>query len=99
MAIGIPDELFWRLTQVEVMAVLQEVALQERQANLRAGLIAATICNANPYRKKGARFLQPEDFIKGPRQYMSLEEGTRFMDRWARVINKQGTQSPPGDSK
>jgi hypothetical protein len=68
--------------------VLQQVAQRERQANLRAGLIAATIVNSNPYRKKGARRLKPEDFIKGPREYMTAEEGARFMDRWAKHINK-----------
>ena len=93
VAVGIPDELFWRLTRGEVMAVLKEVAQRDRQANLRAGLIAATIVNVN--RKKGTRMLKPEDFLKSPREYMSVEEGTQFMDRWARGINKAGVDEAP----
>lgn len=73
--------------------MLKEVALQERRANLRAGLIAAVIVNSNPYRKKGARLATPEDFIKGPRRHMSVEEGVLFMDRWAQGINKKTLES------
>ncbi len=68
--------------------MLKQVAHRERQANLRAGLIAATIINSNPYRRKGARRVQPGDFIKREPQYMSPEEGVKFMDRWAGNINK-----------
>lgn len=32
--------------------------------NERFGLIAATIVNSNPYRKKGSRVCQPTDFFK-----------------------------------
>ncbi len=68
------------------MAVLKEVAQQERRANLRAGLIAATILNV--HRKRGTRMFYPEDFVKSPRVYMSVEEGAQFMDKWAQGINK-----------
>ncbi len=74
-------------------AVLKQVAQQERQANLRAGLIAAVIVNS--HRKKGARLLQPEDFVKGPRRHMSIEEATRHMDSWAHGINKAVEQHDP----
>ncbi len=74
------------------MAVIKARQRYERQANLRAGLIAATIINANPYRRKGARLVRPSDFLKVPRtaqQYMSPEEGQKFMGRWVKKVNAQ----------
>lgn len=56
-----------------------------RAADLRAGLIAATYVNM--HRKKGARLVQPGDFIRGPRRYMSIDEAQNFMDKWAHGVN------------
>ncbi len=83
-----PNELFWDSTQQEVMAVLKARQRYERQANLRAGLVAATIINV--HRKRGTRLVRPGDFLKVPRtaaQYMSLEEGQKHMGRWAKKVN------------
>lgn len=95
MSVGIPDELYWDLTLEEVLAVLELIGARqrnrERNADLRAGLVAAMIVNTNPYRKKGARLMQPEDFVKGakvPKRHMSVEEAQMFMDSWAQGVNK-----------
>lgn len=89
LLVGIPDELYWELTEEEVVAVLKLEAQRQRAANLRAGLVAATICNNNPYRKKGARRMKATDFIRGPKRHMSVEEARKFMAGWAGDINKQ----------
>ncbi len=81
------DEEYWNSTQEEVSAVLDHVALVEKQANLRAGLVAAVITNV--HRKKGSRLVQPADFLKTPRVHMSVEEASKFMDTWAKGINAQ----------
>jgi len=88
------DELYWDSTQEEVSAVLDHVALMEKQANLRAGLVAAVITNV--HRKKGSRIVQPAEFLKGPRVQMAVEEAMQFMDNWAEGINAQ-EPSPVAD--
>ncbi|KKN44567.1 hypothetical protein LCGC14_0691710 [marine sediment metagenome] len=89
MACGISDALYWSLTREELVAVLKVHAARERSANLRAGLVAATICNTNPYRKKGARRIQPGDFFRSAkREHMSVAEAQKFMNGWASTINK-----------
>ncbi len=70
-------------------AVLKITNARERAADLRAGLIAATIVNTNPYRKKGARTVYPGDFFRiRKRVYMSVAEAQKFMGRWADSVNK-----------
>jgi hypothetical protein len=39
----------------------------EKRAVLRAGLIAATIHNENPYRPRGSKTMQPGDFLRDRR--------------------------------
>lgn len=81
---GIPDALFWNLTPFELAAVLDRVKEQEKRATLRAGLVAATIVNVNL--KKGARLVQPSDFIVEPireEDFMDADASAQMMDRWA----------------
>lgn len=39
----------------------------ERRAIKRAGLIAATIMNYSPLRRRGAPAAKPDDFVSGPK--------------------------------
>jgi hypothetical protein len=48
--------------------------------------VAATIINANPYRRRGAPLVQPSDFfVERPTedQYMSIDEARKYLDEWA----------------
>lgn len=66
MAAGVPDELYWRSTPVEVGALLDAMdereSRQERAAILRAGLVASAVYNV--HRKKGKPAVKPQDFIR-----------------------------------
>lgn len=96
MVVGIPDGLFWTLTAREVEAVLDRHTELERAANLRAGLVAATVVNVNL--KKGAKLVQPRDFFDEKHReedFMPVEHAQQAMDRWAaehnaRVAAKHG---------
>lgn len=35
----------------------------DQRADLRAGIVASTVVNANPYRRRGAAAAQPKDFM------------------------------------
>ncbi len=82
--------MYWRLTRREVVAVLQaivkRVSEQNRAADLRAGLIAATITNV--HRRKGAALVHPQDFVRMPKRFMTVKEAQTHMNRWAKNINK-----------
>jgi len=78
--------MFWDLTIHEVGAVFDRNADRERAANLRAGLVAATI--ANVHRKKGAPMMKPSDFLRQPIVRMSPKEAAQFMDTWAAGQNE-----------
>lgn len=86
--------MFWQLTQREVAAVLKRVSERSRAADLRAGLIAATITNV--HRRKGAALVHPSDFVRGPKRYMTVEEAETHMDRWAKSINKTIAEATGG---
>lgn len=91
------DELYWRLTLEEVSAVLKQRQTEEQRADLRAGLVAATV--ANVHRRKGQRAIQPRDFFgEGRRRHMTPQEGARFMRRWAKSVNRDFKTAPPGES-
>lgn len=68
MASGVPDELYWRSTPLEVGALLDQIvdleSRRERAAALRAGLVASAVYNV--HRRKGAKALKPSDFVAGP---------------------------------
>lgn len=88
IAAGLSDEVYWRLTYEEVGAVLKQRQEEAKRADLRAGVIAATV--ANVHRSKGQRAFQPQDFlmVSRERQYMTPQEGARTMQRWAKSVNK-----------
>ena len=79
--------MFWDLTLREVEAVLKRCIGHARDANLRAGLVAATIYNVN--RRKGTRMLKPSDFLTQPVRHMSVGEARTFMDQWAEGQNQK----------
>lgn len=83
--------MFWELTYEEIGAVLKREAEQEREANLRAAMVCATLVNLK--RKKGSPPVQPKDFLKGERQHMTAEEASAYMQTWAKRINA-GHQKP-----
>ena len=67
MACGVPDELYWRSTPVEVGALLDELVevegRRERNAAYRAALIAAEV--KNTLRSKYSdKYWRPEDFMR-----------------------------------
>lgn len=78
MGWGLPSDLFWTSTLREVEAVILRKVDQQRAANLRAGLIAATLVNI--FRKKGARLVSPSDFLDTPRDHMTIKEAGKFLD-------------------
>lgn len=90
MAEGVPDDLYWRSTASELMAILEHTSRrreqQERAAAHRAGLIAAMI--GNVHRKKGARRLKPSDFVREPTRVVSPETARQILDGWAARQNR-----------
>jgi hypothetical protein len=88
LSIGVPDELFWRLTLREIEAVIDRHIEAERQRTLRAAFVAAAIYNVN--RKKGAKIIQATDLIREPpkpEDYMTVEESRAMLNAWAKSIN------------
>ena len=66
VASGIPDELFWKLTPVEVGALMDDLvdieSRREKNAALRAGLVASAVYNV--HRPKNMKALKASDFVK-----------------------------------
>jgi hypothetical protein len=64
LASGIDDALFWGMSPMDTAVLMSELREREgqfqRAANLRAGLIAATIANTTPGVRKRYR---PSDFF------------------------------------
>lgn len=93
LSLGVPNELFWNLTLREVRAVIERGVELEKKATLRAALIAAQIVNVN--RPKGARLVQPQDFIREPPSeddYMTVDESRAALNAWAAAINADFAQ-------
>lgn len=91
VAEGVPDEVFWssRLSEVRelVDAIREREDRLQENANLRAGLVAATMVNM--WSKKGARTVQPQDFFRR-REPISAERFRENMLTWAREMQAQG---------
>jgi hypothetical protein len=89
VAAGIDDALFWELTATETRTLLEALMRRdgerERSALLRAGLVAAAVYNVN--RKKGARPLQPKDFVREPVRHLTPEQMDRALQAWASRVN------------
>lgn len=89
VAAGIDDDLFWGLTATETRALLEALMRREgereKSALLRAGLVASAVYNVN--RKKGARPLQPKDFVREPVKHLTPEQMERVLSRWASQAN------------
>lgn len=89
VAAGVDDDLFWDTTPTETALVLREIEKREmereKSAILRAGLITAATYNV--HRKKGARALQPKDFIREPTRVLTPDQMEKVLDRWASRSN------------
>lgn len=85
LIIGIPDEVFWTLAPPEIYAAIEAYNERERRADMRAGLVAATLVNVNRSSSSQA-LVRPEDFFKQrdrPEDYMSEEDALAELKAWA----------------
>lgn len=86
-----PNDVYWASTPRELAALLEALderrTAEAREAALRAGLIASAIYNASPNRKKNARWLRPQDFVRQEPRHMTPQELKRRLDLWAAAIN------------
>jgi hypothetical protein len=91
VALGVPDELYWRTTPYEVQQVVRAIVANKRDehkaATLRAGLVAAAIYNTN--RRKGTRPVKPQDFVREGPKKMSANEMAAIFKSWARAHNRR----------
>lgn len=65
----------------------------EERRDLQAGIVAATVINSNPYRKKGARIARASDFLlkfdgvkKAPPKPRTAEEFRRDFDLFKEMV-------------
>ena len=57
------EEEFWFLSPREFAALLNAESDRQRQADLRAGVVASAVLNAAPFGKKGRKAFVPSDFF------------------------------------
>lgn len=95
MANGIPEDLFWRLTPVELGALLHEMgereSRREYQRALLAGLIAAEVRNTMRSRNTD-RVWKAQDFVRQPKpkaeeRPLTGGETRAFLKGWAMRVN------------
>lgn len=96
------EAAFWRSTLRQIDARLCVLTDQDRKADLRAGVLAATL--ANQWRAKGSPAAKPSDFFpslrsadepsEAPRQSMSPEEQKAFLvAKWGdRIVRAERTE-------
>lgn len=91
-----PDELFWRSTPKEVTALVEEILelrrTDERAANRRAGLVAASLYNVRRTDESDPH-VHPGDFFRDPRdsgepKRMTAEEAVQHFTAWAEGRNQ-----------
>lgn len=91
VAAGVPDDLYWHLTPADTRVLIEELGERRKAdqdaANLRAGVVAATI--ANIWRKKGSRAIRPQDFFRR-RKPMSAGNFRTMMLTWAKDMQASG---------
>jgi hypothetical protein len=94
VACGVPDEVYWRSTPTEAGALLDELvdleARRERNAMLRAGLVAAAVYNV--HRKAGSRAFRAEDFVRKEReeaQEVTPAQMRAWLLSWAERQNRR----------
>lgn len=90
MAAGISNELFWNLTPREVIAVLERKAEEEKAKYLRTGVIASTIVNMSPVKKKGHRAKATDFFRERPKpgDFMDVEQAATMLNAWAKSTSE-----------
>lgn len=88
------DELYWRLTPVEVCELLAAKAKRQEQEDKfamgRAGLVAATIMNSKRT-KKTDRVWTPADFLAAPDPVRVIEPAglAQALGAWAATHNRK----------
>jgi hypothetical protein len=91
VALGVPDELYWRSTPYEVQQLVRAIVGFRQQdakaATLRAGLVAAAIYNVN--RRKGAKVIKPQDFVREPAKPVDPNQMAEVFKAWARAHNRR----------
>jgi hypothetical protein len=71
-------------------AIDERAGIFENAADMRAGLVAAMIVNSNPYRKRGARTVQPRDFFRpAPKKAQTVEDMAAVLKAFAAQQNRQ----------
>ena len=89
---GVPDDLYWASTPAEVAELLDAIAeresRQEREAALRAGLVASEVRNTMR-QKDSDRVWQAGDFVKKAPVRLSVEESIMAMRAWAADHNRK----------
>jgi len=63
--LDLSDAEFGRLTLEQFDGLLERKREQDKLAFLQAGIVAASIYNANPFRGQGAKAVDPLDFVPG----------------------------------
>lgn len=99
MALGIPDELYWRITPVETGALLDELIERECEAerarNHRAAFLAAETYNATG---RYVRRFKPSDFMSsmgaGEQKLLPPEALAGALDALARTQNRRVAKKP-----
>lgn len=90
VAAGMDDAVFWGCTPSEATLLLGDMAERDqavaRRADLRAGLIAATIVNTTP--RKSRRVFQPTDFFPDAPEEVTLEQMRTLLSSWAASHNR-----------
>jgi len=91
---GIPDDVFWESTITEIVALLEKIGereeARERNAALRAGLIASEIYNANRVDSRGRSIAYrgpprgAGDYVKQPVQNVDGETMRDLVRSWLR---------------
>ena len=65
--LGLSDTEFGRLCPATFDALLMRRYEEHKRACYYAGLVAASVYNANPYRDRAAKAVSPVDFMPGER--------------------------------
>jgi hypothetical protein len=91
VAAGIPDTLYWRCTPPEIATLVKALTRrtnEERRFRILChGLVAAAVYNVNS--RKGARMIQPRDFLREPPKVVSPKQMFQALKSWADTANKQ----------
>jgi hypothetical protein len=86
-------EEFGTLSLAQFEALLDRAIESQRRQQINAGIVAAAVFNANPFRAKNSRGVSPLDFVaEDPRKRqseMDVEaQGLAFIAAWSGIAGK-----------